>query len=29
MEKNKNRVKAKEVASPNAFTLKWSGVGQG
>ncbi len=25
----KVRVKAKEVASPNAFTLKWSGVGQG
>ena len=22
------RVKAKEVASPNAFTLTWSGVGQ-
>lgn len=22
-------MKAKEVASPNAFTLQWSGVGQG
>lgn len=22
-------MKAKEVASPNAFTLRWSGVGQG
>ena len=22
-------MKVKEVASPNAFTLKWSGVGQG
>lgn len=25
----KNRVKTKEVASPNVFTLKWSGMGQG
>ena len=25
----KTRVKAKEVASPNAFTREWSGMGQG
>ena len=25
----KTRVKAKEVASPNAFTLRWSGVSPG